>query len=175
MFIFIIFVMKQILYLSIWMLALSLVFFWVATLNVAEAVDRDWNFDKQSPVGILDAVKNEANKSRSDQVQKTQLDSTTSKRCTDIGLDSRFTFTRTLCYIKNNVWSYLQYIMYIWLTGATILLIWNWFKLVTSQDREKEMKTFTKNLVYIIIWITLLLWFYYFIDIYVWVINLFSD
>jgi uncharacterized RDD family membrane protein YckC len=90
-------------------------------------------------------------------------------------LDSRFTFTRTLCYIKNNIWSYLQYIMYIWLTAATILLIWNWFKLVTSQDREKEMKNFSKNLVYIIIWITLLLWFYYFIDIYVWVINLFSD
>jgi hypothetical protein len=80
-----------------------------------------------------------------------------------------------LCYIKNNVWSYLQYVMYFWLTLATILLIVNWFKLVTSQDREKEMKAFTKNLIYIIVWVTLLLWFYYFIDIYVWIINLFSD
>lgn len=160
--------MKKILYLSIWMLALSLVFFWI------EASAEDRKFGK-NPVRVLEIVKKNANKDRSEQVQKTQLDDTTSKWCRDIGLDSRFTFTRTLCYIKNNIWSYLQYIMYIWLTAATILLIWNWFKLVTSQDREKEMKTFSKNLVYIAIWITLLLWFYYFIDIYVWIINLFSD
>ena len=166
-------VMKKILYLSIWMLILSFIFFWMSILNVTEAKN-DRNFN-QSPVKLLDTVKNEANKSRSDQVQKTKLNNTTSKWCRDIWVDSRFTFTRTLCYIKNNVWSYLQYIMYIWLTAATILLIWNWFKLVTSQDREKEMKNFSKNLVYIIIWITLLLWFYYFIDIYVWIINLFSD
>ena len=166
--------MKKILYLSIWMLALSLVFFWISVSNVAEARNGDRKFG-DNPVKVLDVIKNEANKSRSEQVQKTQLDSTTSKWCKDVGLDSRFTFTRTLCYIKNNVWSYLQYIMYVWLTAATILLIRNWFKLVTSQDREKEMKAFSKNLIYIAIWITLLLWFYYFIDIYVWVINLFSD
>jgi hypothetical protein len=65
--------------------------------------------------------------------------------------------------------------MFIWLAAATILLIWNWFKLVTSSDRGKQMTTFKKNLIYIIIWVTLLLWFYYFLDIYVWIINLFSD
>jgi hypothetical protein len=166
--------MRKILYLSIWMLALSLVFFWISISNIAEAQFEDRKFG-DNPVKVLEVVKKNANKSRSDQVQKTKLDNTTSKWCRDIGLDSRFTFTRTLCYIKNNVWSYLQYIMYAWLTAATILLIWNWFKLVTSQDREKEMKAFSKNLIWIAVWITLLLWFYYFIDIYVWIINLFSD
>jgi hypothetical protein len=65
--------------------------------------------------------------------------------------------------------------MFIWLAAATILIIWNGFKLVTSPDRDKQMTTFKKNLIYIIIWVTLLLGFYYFLDIYVWIINLFSD
>lgn len=168
--------MKNFIYSFVIILATFLMLFWVSPLNNVEAKksSKDWNFN-QSPVRILTTVKQNANASRSEEVQKTELDQTTSKYCKDIGLDSRFTFTRTLCYIKNNIWSYLQYVMYLWLTAATILLIWNWFKLVTSQDREKEMKKFTKNLIYIIIWVTLLLGFYYFIDIYVWIINLFSD
>jgi hypothetical protein len=65
--------------------------------------------------------------------------------------------------------------MFIWLTAATILIIRNGFKLVTSDDREKQISTFKKNLIYIIIWVALLLGFYYFLYIYVWIINLFSD
>jgi hypothetical protein len=69
--------------------------------NTANAqTDRNFN---QSPVRILETVKKNANAKKSEEVQKTQLDNTTSKWCTDIGVDSRFTFTRTLCYIKNNV------------------------------------------------------------------------
>jgi hypothetical protein len=105
----------------------------------------------------------------------TPRNNTTSKWCRDIWVDSRFTFTRTLCYIKNNSWGYLQYIMFIWLTVATILIIRNGFKLVTSTDKEKQFTTFKKNMIYIIIWIVLLTWFYYFIDIYIWIINLFTD
>ena len=168
--------MKKILYSFVVILATFLIFLWLYPSNNVEAKkdsnDRNYN---QSPVRILETVKKKANPTRGEEVQNTDLDSTTSKWCKDIWVDSRFTFTRTLCYIKNNVWSYLQYVMYFWLTLATILLIVNWFKLVTSQDREKEMKAFTKNLIYIVVWVTLLLWFYYFIDIYVWIINLFSD
>jgi hypothetical protein len=90
-------------------------------------------------------------------------------------LDSRYTLTRTLCYIKNNSWSYLQYVLFTWLTLATIFIIWNGFMLVTSSNREKQISTFKTNLIYTVVWITLLLWFYYFIDIYVWIINLFTD
>lgn len=133
-----------------------------------------WNWNK-SPVWILEDVKEAANSREWDKVQDTQLDDTTSRWCTDIGLDSRYTLTRTLCYIKNNSWSYLQYALYTWLTLATIFLIWNGFLLVTSSNREKQIGTFKTNLIYTVIWITLLLWFYYFIDIYVWVINLFTD
>ena len=163
--------MKKVLYLFMWIFAALISSFLVS--NTANA-QTDRNFD-QSPVRILETVKKNANAKKSEEVQKTQLDNTTSKWCTDIGVDSRFTFTRTLCYIKNNVWSYLQYVMFIWLTAATILIIRNGFKLVTSDDREKQISTFKKNLIYIIIWVALLLGFYYFLDIYVWIINLFSD
>jgi hypothetical protein len=77
--------------------------------------------------------------------------------------------------LKNNSWSYLQYIMFIWLVAATIFIIRNWFKLVTSPNREKQIIVFKKNMIYIIVWVTLLVCFYYFIDMYVWIINLFSD
>ena len=138
------------------------------TLPIFQSEARDFS---KGPVWIIGDVI--IDKTR--EILDTPLNDTTSKWCKDIGTDSRFTFTRTLCYVKNNMWSYLQYIMFIWLTVATILIIRNGFKLVTSSDREKQMTTFKKNLVYIIIWVVLLTWFYYFIDIYVWIINLFSD
>ena len=140
----------------------------ICILPISQTEARDWN---KNPVEILwDTI---TDKTR--EILDTPRNETTSKRCADIWVDSRFTITRTLCYLKNNSWSYLQYVMFIWLVAATILIIRNWFKLVTSPDREKEIIIFKKNMIYIIVWITLLLWFYYFIDIYVWIINLFSD
>lgn len=144
----------------------------VSILPVLQTQAWDW---EKSPVKILQDVKDASTAHEGDKVQDTQLDDTTSRWCTDIGLDSRYTLTRTLCYIKNNSWSYLQYVLFTWLTLATIFIIWNGFMLVTSSNREKQISTFKTNLIYTVVWITLLLWFYYFIDIYVWIINLFTD
>ena len=137
-------------------------------LPVSQVEARDF---EKGPIKILEDVITEKTRD----ILATPWNNATSKWCRDIWLDSRFTFTRTLCYIKNNSWGYLQYIMFIWLTVATILIIRNGFKLVTSTDREKQFTTFKKNMIYIIIWIVLLTWFYYFIDIYIWIINLFTD
>ena len=144
----------------------SSLFLLMAFISPAEARD----FEK-GPIKILEDVITEKTRD----ILATPWNNATSKWCRDIWVDSRFTFTRTLCYIKNNSWGYLQYIMFIWLTFATILIIRNGFKLVTSTDREKQFTTFKKNMIYIIIWIVLLTWFYYFIDIYIWIINLFTD
>jgi hypothetical protein len=105
------------------------------------------------------------------------LDVVTSKysECYWIAPDSRFTITRTLCSIKANIKDYLQYVMYIGLTAATILLIWNWFKIVTASDQGKQIWEFKKNLIYIVIWVLLLIWFYYIIDIFVSVVNLVAE
>ena len=146
--------------------SLFLLMAFISPVSQAEARD----FEK-GPIKILEDVITEKTRD----ILATPWNNATSKWCRDIWVDSRFTFTRTLCYIKNNSWGYLQYIMFIWLTVATILIIRNGFKLVTSTDREKQFTTFKKNMIYIIIWIVLLTWFYYFIDIYIWIINLFTD
>lgn len=129
----------------------------------------------QDPVRIMGEVKNKAN--QGGVVQRTDLDVISSKAdtCDWMTPDSRFTLTRTLCSVKENIKDYLQYVMYIWLSAATIFLIWNWFKIVTSTDRAKQMQTFKKNLIYIVIWVVLLTWFYYMIDIFVGVVNVLTD
>lgn len=167
--------MKKILYLclTLWISFMTMLSL-VSVQATWQSEPTEWHFN-QNPVKVLDTVKGNANKYKSEEVQNTQWDSATSRYCRDIWTDPRFTFTRTLCYLKNHSWNYLQYVMFIWLTAATILIIVTWFKLVTSSDREKEISTFKKNLLYITVWIVLLSWFYYLIDIFIGVINLFTD
>ena len=135
------------------------------------------NFNYNDPMQAIRQVRDDANKNRVTAIQNTDLDNTTSKgsMCDGIAPDSRFTITRTLCSVKANIKNYLQYVMYIWLTAATIFLIWNGFLIVVSPNREAQMKTFTKNLKYIVVWVVLLTWFYYIIDILIWLVNLFTD
>lgn len=128
-------------------------------------------FIEHNPVRLLDAIYVEANGYKGDQVQNTQLDPVSSKwwSCAS---DTRFTISNTLCSLKSLSNNYLQYFMYLWLTAATILIIRNWFKLVTSQDREKQFAKFKSNIFYIVIWVILVIWFYYIIDFFVSVVNL---
>jgi len=134
------------------------------------------NFEQSSPVGILEQVKNEANKKRSEEIQNTDLDNVTSTWCIDTLWDRKgFTITRTLCNIRMNIKSYLQYVVYLWLSAATIFIIRNGFRLVMAEDRGSQMKTFGKNILKILIWVILLVWFYYIIDIFTSVVNYIAD
>ena len=145
--------------------------------------DESWDYaDKEgqpeswlflTPTSMVDSIYWNANKKQSNQVQYTEYDVITSKvdLCAT-WTDGRFTITRTLCNLRELSKDYLQYVMYIGLTAATILLIRNWFKIVTSTDREKQITTFKKNITYIIIWVFLLIWFYYIIDLLVALVNL---
>ena len=137
---------------------------------------QSWNFD-QDPVAVLNEVNHEANDNPATRIQNTDLDGVTSHltECEWIAPDSRFTLTRTLCSIKANIKDYLQYVMYIGLTAATILIIRNGFKIVTAPDQGKQMEKFKKRLLYIVIWVFLLIWFYYIIDIFVSVVNLIAE
>ena len=149
---------------------------WNAGATEDDATEDIWkrNLD-QNPVNILDHIKEEANKHSSDRVQNTKLDRVQSKRCGDISPDHRFTITYTLCNIKENIKSYLQYIIYIWLTAATIILIRNGFQLVTAEDKWKQIWVFKKNIMYIVIWVILLVAFYYILDIFVSLVNLIAE
>ena len=151
---------------------LMLPLFGVMLISLITPVNAGWDFG--NPVKIITEIRDNANKDRTNTIQKTDLDPVTSKYsiCEWIAPDSRFTFTRTLCFIKNNIWDYLQYAVYIWLVAATIFLIRNAFQIVTAENKEKQMETFKKNLRRIVIWVVLLTAFYYIIDIFASVVNL---
>jgi hypothetical protein len=130
-----------------------------------------WNFEN-GPVKLLEEINYNANKKKSEEVQNTALNHITSKAgCEDLWVKSTFTLTKTLCYIKNNSHSYLQYFMYMCLTVATIIIIRNWFLLVTSSERGKQMETFKKNMKNLVIWIILLTCFYFILDVFVSMVN----
>lgn len=172
--------MKQLKYLII----VALFLFWLVmpilsleAKNVTNKNGRNWSWENQTPVQILGEVKESVTENPWERVQQTDLDQTSSKydACEWIAPDPRYTITRTLCHVKENIKDYLQYAMYIWLTAATIFLIRNGFMLVTSTDKQKQMTTFKKNITYVIIWVILLTWFYYILDILIGVVNLFTD
>ena len=120
-------------------------FVWNVTLaQEADKPEKPSSRNYNKPISILDSVKWNANKSSSDQVQKTDFDNVTSTACKEVAIDSRFSISRTLCHLKELSKDYMQYVMYFGLTAATILLIRNWFKIVTSTDREKEMTAFKR-------------------------------
>ena len=154
-----------------------ILFIWIFALLFPIWFSSSYNWS-QNPTNLVQDIKYEANKDKSQQIQNTEYDAVTSKdtAClSEVNWDGRMSITRTLCSLKNLSRDYLQYVMYIGLTAATIFIIRNWFKIVTSSDREKQMWTFKKNMLYLVIWITLLIWFYYIIDLFVSVVNLVAE
>ena len=164
--------MKKLLYLT---LAVFIILSTILPISKSEAKQTNGrNFD-QNPVKLVDQVKYNANKENSNKVQNTDLDNITSNSCAELSLDGRFTITRTLCSLKTLSKDYIQYVMYIWLALATIFLIRNGFKIVTSPDREKQIGVFKKNLWYTIVWVVLLIWFYYIVELFVSVVNIVTE
>ena len=106
-------------------------------------------FAEHNPVRLLDVIYYDANEYVGDEVQDTRYDAVSSTQVC-VGGRQEFTISNTLCSLKNLSGGYLQYLMYLWLTAATILIIRNWFTLVTSPDREKQFAKFKKNITYII-------------------------
>lgn len=156
------------------MVVLSLLTPFLLPIRQSYASDPSWNFNK-NPAGFLDDVKTTANDIWWDSIQNTKLDRTTSKMCGEIEIDSKFSISRTLCYVKEHISAYFEYVMFIGLSAATILIIRNGFNLVTASDRSKQFGVFKKNMMYIIIWVILLVAFYYILDIYISMVNLVAE
>ena len=157
--------MKHLIKMFVWLFAFVLLWLWWSFTYVDSSPFSE-------PIKFLDQANYQAN--TTDPIQNTDLNqvNSTSDTC---GFESQFTFSRTLCFIKEHINNYLDYVLYIWLTAALILIIRNGFKLVTAQDGSKQMTTFKKNMLYIAIWVILLIWFYYIIEIFVSVVNLLGE
>ena len=123
-----------------------------------------------NPMDLLGSVVDKANEQN--KIQDTQLDGVTSMYPGYSG-NPQYRITNTLEYIKNNIHPYIQWIVFLGLTVATIFLVYNGFLLVTNgvNNGAGEFSKVKNNFIRIGIGVILLTGFYYLIDIILAVIN----
>lgn len=133
-----------------------------------------WNdlIKNRSPREMLDKVVYDAN--AIDQYQETAMDGVTSRDESCVNGWGRI--TNTLCWVKNHIHPYIQWIVYLGLTLSVILLIYNGFKMVTNvMHGEGDFWKIKTNILYIGLWIIILTGFYYLLDIVMAIINFLFD
>ena len=143
--------------------------FWsFGLVNITNAQqDRWWDFGSD-PISILDNIKDEANEEY--KIQETALDTATDRQWS---YQSSRKISNTLDYLRTHISTYLQRIVFVWLTLAVIWLIWNGLMMVLQPvNKQWDMATVKKNIVNIAIWVIILTWFYAIIKIIVSVINM---
>jgi hypothetical protein len=148
-------------------LSLLLVFAFVfSSFGFAQQTTTWWNYG-DNPIQILDKVVENANQDY--QIQQTALNWATD---TQWAYQSQYKIANTLDRFRNNINPYLQWAVYIGLTVAVILLIYNGFLMVTNAlHKEWDLTKVKKRIIYIVIWIILLTWFYFIIKLAVSLIN----
>lgn len=116
-----------------------------------------WWTPESDPFQVLEAVKDKANEDY--KIQETALDQITDEQW---AYQRQYKITNTLDYIRQNIYPYLQWIVYIWLVIAVILIIYNWFLMVTNWvHNQSDMTKVKKNMMNIVIWVVLLTGFYF--------------
>lgn len=120
-----------------------------------------------NPIQILDTVVVDANADY--KIQQTALDNATDKEWAYV---SSYKIANTLDWLRNNINPYLQRAVYIWLSVAVILLIYNWFLMVTNAiHKEWDAAKIKKNIMNIAIGVIILTGFYFIIKLVVSLIN----
>jgi len=125
-----------------------------------------WKYGTE-PIRILDRVVQEANQDY--KIQQTALDWATSQQW---AYQQQYKIANTLDRLRNNINPYLQWAVYIWLSVAVILIIYNGFLMVTNAvHNEWEMAKVKKNIINIVIGVVVLTGFYFIIKVAVSLIN----
>ncbi len=120
-----------------------------------------------NPIQILDTVVGEANDEY--KIQQTALDNATDKQW---AYASQYKIANTLDRFRNNINPYLQWAVYIGLSVAVILLIYNGLLMVTNAvHKEGEIAKIKKNIINIVIGVVILTGFYFIIKLAVSLIN----
>lgn len=145
-------------------LIILIVFYSLPLLSFAQ---NSWGKYGQNPIQILDTVVGQANEDY--KIQQTALDGATTNQWS---YASTFKIANTLDRLKNNINYYMQWAVYIWLSVAVILLIYNGFLMVTNAvHNEWETAKIKKNIINIVIWVVILTGFYFIIKLTVALIN----
>ncbi len=152
--------MKKYIYIILWLLACF------SQVTVFAQEWSRWSYGR-SPTEILETVVWEANKNG--QIQETALDNITDK---EWSFQAQYKIANTLDYLRVNIAPYLQWIVYIGMVAAVILIIYNGFLMVThTVNSEWDFSKTKKRLWYIFIGILLLTGFYAIIKLVVGLIN----
>jgi hypothetical protein len=122
-----------------------------------------------NPVDILDTVADKANE---DYYISESKFNDISSQTEQYDANPNHRITNTLYTLKNKIHPYLQRTLYLGLTAATILLIYNGFLLVTNGIHEQgEFSKIKGNLIPIGIGVIILTGFYFLLDLIIAIMN----
>lgn len=139
---------------------------WLLSSKVSAQTDSRWLYGG-TPIEVLDNVAGQANKDYS--IQETALNNASDQQW---WYQRQYKIANTLDYLRTNIAPYLQWMVYIGLVVAVMLIIYNGFLMVTNGiHKGGDMTKVKKNLLNITIGILLLTWFYAIIKIVVGLIN----
>jgi len=120
---------------------------------------------------VFENVVNQSNNDWNYNIQETAIDGITELQWS---YSPEFKISNTLDYIKQHIDPYIQRVVYLWLIISTVWLIVCWFLLVTWWIWKSGWFEKVKwKIINALLWVFLLSWFYLFIKLMVWVINMF--
>ena len=140
-------------FLSLCLLGLS--FFWFALGQWRDSYNAE-------PKDVLDHVVNRLNEWNNDKIIRSELD----KVSEDDGIYwDEFAIANTLESVRNNIAVYLQWLSFMAMVAATILIIYNGLRLVLSPMQADEAANVKKRMWYIVLGLLVATWFYFLIKV----------
>jgi hypothetical protein len=121
--------------------------------NAFASTWQDYEMNNRWPDEILDDI---VDHGKSD-IVKTKLDWVTNMQ--EFNAENKI--SGTLESVRENISFYLQRVVYIALSGAVLLIIYNWLRLVLSPVSAEESSAIKTRMIYISLWIVLVTWFYF--------------
>jgi hypothetical protein len=121
--------------------------------NAFASTWKEYEMRNRWPDEILDDI---VDHGKSD-IVKTKLDSVTNMQ--EFNPENKV--SGTLESVRENISFYLQRVVYIALSGAVLLIIYNGLRLVVSPVSAEEASAIKTRMIYIALWILLVTWFYF--------------
>lgn len=137
--------LKRKIFLSLFLFVFTFLLWFILVPSFSYAKESKWWKYGSDPINILWEVKDKANGDTSNYyIQDTALDWVNDRQWT---YERKYKIANTLTYVKDNMHKYLQWLMYIWLALATILLILQGLLMVTNATHKQwEFSNVKKNI-----------------------------
>lgn len=134
---------------------------------VSVSLAQDWGVYDQNtqPIEIVDAIVQKENQST--KVITTKLDQVQQDQ--SFGAENKI--SGTLESVRKNLANYLEWFVFIGMTAAVVLIIYNGILLVMNPVSWDDLKKIQKKLLYIIVGVLMMTWFYFILKV---LLNIFT-